>query len=139
MLTSSTIVLGVSSSNNHVETSNMLADLYQNYWTPERPDAKYPRLTYMNTSTNNTQTSDFWYRDASYIRLQNVELGWTLPKKWTSKMRMSQFRLYLQGQNLLTFSKFKLWDPNLNGAGNGRTAYAYPTTRILSFGVSASF
>lgn len=139
MLSSKTILLGVSSENNKIENSNMLADLYNNYWTPERPDAKYPRLTYMNESTNNTQTSDYWMADASYIRLQNVELGWTLPKRWTSKMRMSQFRVYLQGQNLLTFSKFKLWDPNLNGAGSGQTAYSYPTTRVVSFGVSASF
>lgn len=139
MLSSKNILMGVSSPNNQLVNSNMLADVYQNYWTPERPNAKYPRLVYLNESPNNTQTSDFWMADASYIRLQNVELGWTLPKKWTSKMRMSGFRIYLQGQNLLTFSKFKLWDPNLNGAGSGQTAYSYPTTRVLSFGVSASF
>ena len=82
--------------------------------------------------------SDFWTRDASYISLQNVELGWTLPAKWTSRMRMSALRVYVQGQNLLTFSKFKLWDPNLTGSG-GATVYSYPTTRVFSFGVSASF
>ena len=139
MLSSKNILMGVSSPNNQLVNSNMLADVYQNYWTPERPDAKYPRLVYLNESQNNTQTSDFWIADASYIRLQNVELGWTLPNKWTSKMRMSALRIYLQGQNLLTFSKFKLWDPNLNGAGSGQTAYSYPTTRVISFGVSASF
>lgn len=139
MLSSKNILMGVSSPNNQLVNSNMLADLYGNYWTPERPDAKYPRLVYLNDSANNTQRSDYWMADASYIRLQNVELGWTLPKKWTSKMRMSGLRMYLQGQNLLTFSKFKLWDPNLNGAGSGQTAYSYPTTRVISFGVSASF
>ena len=132
------LVTGITSTDGRLETSNMLSDLYQNYWTPERPNAKYPRLTYLNESTNNTQVSDYWTRDASYISLQNVELGWTLPSKWTSKMRMSSFRLYLQGQNLLTFSKFNLWDPNLKGSGGG-TVYSYPTTRVLSFGVSASF
>ena len=132
------LVTGITSTDGRLETSNMLSDLYKNYWTPERPDAKYPRLTYLNESTNNTQVSDYWTRDASYISLQNVELGWTLPSKWTSKMRMSSFRLYLQGQNLLTFSKFNLWDPNLTGSGGG-TVYSYPTTRVLSFGVSASF
>ncbi len=132
------LVTGITSTDGRPETSNMIADLYNNYWTPERPNAKYPRLTYLNESTNNTQVSDFWTRDASYISLQNVELGWTLPAKWTSKMRMSAFRVYLQGQNLLRFSKFDLWDPNLTGSG-GVTVYSYPTTRVISFGVSASF
>lgn len=139
MLSSHNILMGVTSDNNNLVNTNMLADLYQNYWTPERPNAKYPRLVYLTKSTNNTQTSDYWMADASYIRLQNVELGWTLPKRWTTKMRMSALRLYLQGQNLLTFSKFKLWDPNLTGAGSGATAYSYPTTRVVSFGISASF
>ena len=132
------LVTGITSTDGRPETSNMISDLYNNYWTPERPDAKYPRLTYLNESTNNTQVSDFWTRDASYITLQNVELGWTLPTKWTSRMRMSAFRVYLQGQNLLRFSKFDLWDPNLTGSG-GATVYSYPTTRVISFGVSASF
>ena len=132
------LVTGMTSTDGRLETANMLSDLYNNYWTPERPNARYPRLTYLNESTNNTQVSDFWTRDASYISLQNVELGWTLPAKWTSKMRMSALRVYLQGQNLLTFSKFNLWDPNLTGSG-GVTVYSYPTTRVVSFGVSASF
>ena len=132
------LVTGITSTDGRPETSNMIADLYNNYWTPERPNAKYPRLTYLNESTNNTQVSDFWTRDASYITLQNVELGWTLPAKWTAKMRMSAFRVYLQGQNLLRFSKFDLWDPNLTGSG-GASVYSYPTTRVISFGVSASF
>ena len=129
---------GITSTDGRPETSNMISDLYGNYWTPERPNAKYPRLTYLNESTNNTQVSDFWTRDASYISLQNVELGWTLPAKWTSRMRMSAFRVYLQGQNLLRFSKFDLWDPNLTGSG-GATVFSYPTTRVISFGISASF
>lgn len=130
----------LSSPSGKTQRSNVMADLYQNYWTPERPDAKYPRLTYMTVSNNNSQSSDFWLRDCSYIRLQNAEIGYTLPKKWTSKMRMSGLRLYLQGQNLFTISDFKLWDPNLNGAGSGaNSVYRYPTTRVISFGVSASF
>ena len=132
------LVTGITSTDGRPETSNMLSDLYGNSWTPQNPNAIYPRLTYLNESTNNTQVSDFWTRDASYISLQNVELGYTLPAKWTSRMHMSALRVYLQGQNLLTFSKFKLWDPNLTGSG-GVTVYSYPTTRVFSFGISASF
>ena len=126
------LVTGITSTDGRLETANMLSDLYQNYWT------KYPRLTYLNESTNNTQVSDFWTRDASYISLQNVELGYSFPSKWTSRMNMSGLRVYIQGSNLLTFSKFNLWDPNLTGSGGG-TVYSYPTTRVLSFGISASF
>jgi hypothetical protein len=132
------LVTGITSTDGRLETANMLSDLYRNYWTPERPNAKYPRLTYLNESSNNTQVSDFWTRDASYISLQNVELGYSFPNKITSKMRMSGLRIYLQGNNLFTFSKFKLWDPNLTGSGDG-TVFSYPTTRVLSFGISASF
>lgn len=132
------LMTGITSTDGRPETSNMISDLYGNYWTPERPNAKYPRLTYLNESTNNTQVSDFWTRDASYISLQNIELGWTLPAKWTARMRMSALRVYLQGQNLLRFSKFDLWDPNLTGSG-GATVFSYPTTRVISFGISASF
>ena len=132
------LMTGITSTDGRPETSNMISDLYGNYWTPERPNAKYPRLTYLNESTNNTQVSDFWTRDASYISLQNVELGWTLPGKWTARMRMSSLRVYLQGQNLLRFSKFDLWDPNLTGSG-GATVFSYPTTRVISFGISDSF
>jgi len=132
------LVTGITSTDGRLETSNMLSDLYNNYWTPERPNAKYPRLTYLNESTNNTQVSDFWTRNAKYISLQNVELGYSFPTKWTSKMHMSAFRVYFQGQNVFTFSKFKLWDPNLTGSGGGNV-YSYPTTRVFSFGISASF
>lgn len=138
MSQASYLVTGLTSTDGGLETSNMLADLYQNYWTPDRPNAKYPRLTNLVNSTNNTLTSDYWMRDASYISLQNVELGYTFPAKWTTKMRMSALRVYFQGQNLLTFSDFKLWDPNLTGAGGG-SVFSYPTTRVFSFGISASF
>ena len=133
-----TLLRGITSSNNDMHNSNVLLDVYENYWTPERPDAKYPRLNFLKESLNNSQKSDYWVKDISYIRLQNAEIGYNLPKKWTSKMRMSGFRVYLQGQNLFTLSDFKLWDANFSGQG-GKTVYTYPTTRVVSFGVSASF
>lgn len=133
-----TLLRGITSSNSDMHNSNVLLDVYQNYWTPERTDAKYPRLNFLQESVNNSQVSDFWVKDISYIRLQNAEIGWNLPKRWTSKMNMSGLRVYLQGQNLFTISDFKLWDANFTGSG-GNTVFTYPTTRVVSFGVSASF
>jgi len=69
------------------------------------------------------------------LRLKNAELGYTFPKKWTKKAGISTLRVYLQGVNLLTFSKFKLWDPELESSyGN-----VYPLTRNVSLGVNINF
>ena len=113
--------------------SNVFSALEGNYWTPENTDAKYPRLT-IGQNTNNSVTSDFWMVDGSYIRLKNAELGYTLPKKTTSKMKLTNLRFYLSGTNLLTFSGFKLWDPDLQtGASN------YPNSMILNLGLNLAF
>lgn len=127
------LVRGFSSWNDNIVNANVLQDVYGNYWTENRKDAKYPRLT-MGTSQNNEQGSDYWMKDGSYIRLKNVEFGYTLPKKWTLHAGVKGVRIYAQAHNLLTFSSFKLWDPDLRyGAAN------YPTTRVISLGISTSF
>ena len=66
--------------------------------------------------------------------LKNVELGYTLPDKWTKKAHMSLVRLYLSGSNLLCFSNFKLWDPEMAGNGLG-----YPVQRVFNLGINVSF
>ena len=71
----------------------------------------------------------------SFIRLKNAEIGYTIPKKLTKKIGLSTVRIYGQGVNLLTFSKFKLWDPELNASyGN-----VYPTMRTFTFGAQLNF
>lgn len=60
--------------------ANLFSDVYDNYWTPERLDAKYPRL-YIGTNNNNNQTSTFWMANGRYMRLKNLEIGYTLPKR----------------------------------------------------------
>ena len=71
----------------------------------------------------------------SFMRLKNAELGYTLPKKVTQRMGLSTTRVYIQGVNLLTFSKFKLWDPELATA-NGS---AYPNIKSYSIGLNLNF
>jgi hypothetical protein len=110
-------------------------DLVGNYWTEDNPDpnARYPRLS-LGTNTNNSVMSDYWLADGSYLRLKSAEIGYTFPSKWMKKAKLSSLRLYVSGNNLLTFSQFKLWDPdNMTNPGN------YPLTRIVNFGIDLKF
>ena len=84
---------------------------------------------------NNTQTSTWWLRDVDFLRLKTAELGYTLPKHIAQLLRMKNARLYMRGVNLLTFSKFDIWDPELftsNGA-------QYPNNSVYSMGINLQF
>lgn len=116
------------------EWGNVSSDLIGNYWslgTNENPNAKYPRLTY-GWNYNNYRRSTYWMRDGSYLRLKTLEIGYTLPKQFTTPLRMSKVRVYFMGTNLLTFSSFKLWDPEL-GDGFGMQ---YPLSRTYTVGLT---
>lgn len=115
---------------------NILSDVVGNYWSlgeNEDINAKYPRLTYGNNSNNN-RPSTFWMRNGSYLRLKNLEIGYTLPKSLTIKAHVQSMRIYLMGTNLLTFSDFDLWDPEL-GSSNGQQ---YPLSRTFTIGMTIS-
>ena len=113
----------------------IFADVAERSWSvTHTADAEYPRFS-SEIPANNRQASTFWQKDMSFLRLKNAEIGYTLPKKWTKAIHMSTVRVYLQGVNLLTFSKFKLWDPELNATyGN-----VYPLTRNVSLGLNLNF
>jgi len=117
----------------NMNQSNVFSDIYNNYWTPERPNAKYPRLSTAPNSNNDAE-STFWFVDGSYIRLKNIEFGYTLPRKITKKANINSLRLYFSGVNVATFSKFKLWDPDLQTG-----ASSYPMNKVFSFGLALSF
>ena len=120
---------------NSVSLSNVFTDLIGNYWSENNPDAnaKYPRLT-TSANPNNSQQSTFWMVNGRYMRLKNAEIGYSLPKKVVNKLRIDGLRVYISGMNLLTFSDFKLWDPDLQtGAAN------YPNNRVYNIGVSLIF
>ncbi|MBC8053665.1 MAG: TonB-dependent receptor [Sphingobacteriaceae bacterium] len=106
-------------------------------WTPDNPrqDALFPRLSYGTSNLNNIQASTWWQRDASYLRLKTAELGYTIPKQFTRKLNVNTFRVYASGFNLLTWSKFKFWDPEL-GSGNGGR---YPIQRSVFLGLNMNF
>ena len=114
-------------------------DVVGNYWSESNPDpnARYPRLSNVEYSNNNnTKTSSFWQRDASYIRLKNIEIGYTFPKVWTNKFHVQTLRLFASGINVLTFAKeLRLYDPEL-GTTDGQK---YPPTRVFNIGLNINF
>jgi len=116
---------------------NILNDLADsNRWTlgtNEDPNAVYPRLTY-GPNANNYRASTYWLRDGSYLRLKTLDVGYSLPKSLVNKAHLNNVRFFLIGTNLLTFSKFKLWDPEL-GSSTGKV---YPLSKTLSLGVSVN-
>lgn len=123
-------------SNEVIKLGQIFKDVAENRWSlnNQNPNAPYPRMS-LNKVENNQQPSTYWQRDMSYLRLKNAEIGYTIPKKITQKCGMSAVRFYLQGVNLLNFSKFKLWDPELEASyGN-----VYPTMRTICFGVNLNF
>ena len=106
-------------------------------WTPDNPGAKYPRLSY--TSDLNKKPSTFWMADASYCRLKNLTVGYTLPRQWTRKALIESLRIYFTGENLFTWSGIRsdYIDPEM-AATNGNLRL-YPWQRTYMFGVDVTF
>lgn len=103
-------------------------------WTPDNRDATLPRLS-LNSNGNNNLTSSFWVEDASYLRLKNVELAYTLKNSLLAKIHASSLRLYATGQNLLTFTDILNVDPeNTNASG-----WYYPQQRTFTMGLNVQF
>lgn len=73
-------------------------------------------------------------RNGSFLRLKQAEIGYTLPGRWQKKMHLEQCRIYVSGTNLFSWSRFKLWDPEMAGNGLG-----YPIQRIMNFGINLTF
>lgn len=99
----------------------------------ENPNASYPRLTY-GGNNNNQQESTFWLRDGRYLRLKNMDIGYTIPKEITTRYRVNDLRVFIAGSNLLTWSKFKLWDPE----STQPRGEEYPLTRSITLGLSVN-
>ncbi|MGJ7032436.1 SusC/RagA family TonB-linked outer membrane protein [Niabella hirudinis] len=114
----------------------LLQDFADNHWSESSRNlyALYPR--YVTSSTqllNNGQTSTWWMRDGSFVRLKSIELGYSLRQNLLQKYRIKSFRIYASGLNLFLFSKFKTWD--IEQAGNG---FAYPIQKTFNIGIQTS-
>lgn len=103
-------------------------------WTPDNPNAKNPRVT-TQPAQNNTQYSSFWVQNANYLRLKTGELGYTLPDAAIKALRIQSLRVYVSGQNLLTWSKLKNYDPEISQS----SGYYYPQQRVITVGANIQF
>ena len=102
---------------------------------PYNDNVLYPRLR-NNTFAHNLQPSTWWYRDASFLRLKNVEFGYQFNKKQLKSLRLTNLRLYVQGTNLKTWDHVKYWDPELGDANSGAK---YPISSTWTFGAEVTF
>jgi TonB-linked SusC/RagA family outer membrane protein len=115
--------------------SNMSYTYFNNRWTKDNQDAKYPRST-TAPYNNNTQTSDFWYESTAYLRLKTFTLGYTIPKKITDKLTIEGIRCYFSTQNLFTLSGLKHVDPEL---GPSVREESYPVMKSTTLGIDITF
>ncbi|MDR1518074.1 MAG: TonB-dependent receptor [Dysgonamonadaceae bacterium] len=122
---------------------NIIIGTFENRWVDsqtaailgipanEDPNAPYPRLTY-GVNTNNEQGSTFWLRDGRYIRLKNLDVGYTIPKNLITRFHINEIRIFFAASNLLTWSKFKLWDPE----STQPRGEEYPLTKSVTMGLN---
>lgn len=117
--------------------TQVMQAIADSYWSERNQDvyAFWPRLS-STVSSNNSQTSTWFMRDGSFLRLKSVEIGYTLPKKILKKLHMNTIRIYYSGTNLLCFSKFDTWDPEMTSMDKG---FKYPLQRVNNIGVNFSF
>lgn len=114
--------------------NQMLAAYANDHWSENNrnPYALWPRLS-TDVNPNNNQRSTWFMQDGQFLRLKNVEMGYSLPSKFIKKIGLETVRLYANGSNLFNFSKFKLWDVEMAGQG-----LDYPIQRVINFGVQVS-
>ena len=114
---------------------NALALIADDHWSETNPDvhAFWPRLS-VDPIANNNQTSSWWMRNAAFLRLKTVEMGYNIPKNTFKKIGLKSSRIYFTSENLFVISPFKLWDPEM-----GRGGLGYPPNRRFNVGVQLSF
>lgn len=113
------------------QTGNFFMESVKDRWTPENTNGSQPRAG----AIHKAYSHDFFLKDASFLRLKNLEIGYTLPNMWLKKLEVSRCRVYLSGHNLFTLDKIKVMDPETS---NGSGAY-YPQLRIFNVGVNVTF
>jgi TonB-linked SusC/RagA family outer membrane protein len=115
-------------------SGNIQKDFAEKAWTLDNTDSDYPRIG-SGVSNGGLYRSSFYYKDASFLRLKNLEIGYTLPSEWTNKFGIKNLRIYIGGYNLLTFDKLKYVDPE-NSDEEDQT---YPQVKVYNAGVKLTF
>ena len=101
-------------------------------WTPENPNAEYPRIKYATSSDNNRKTSTFWVRNCNFLRLKTLNVGYQFPQKILNKAHLSSASIALQGSNLFTITDLVDMDPE-------QTSRGYPITRTYGITLNLGF
>jgi hypothetical protein len=121
-------------------------------WTPEKPNASLPMIT-SNDATSGTLPVNYYIEPGGYLRLRNLQLGYTLPKTILDRFGIDRVRIYVQAQNLFTITKYTGLDPEITTINTGRNDYNrrfadrnlgvdvgnYPTPKALLFGINVGF
>jgi TonB-linked SusC/RagA family outer membrane protein len=115
--------------------------IVDSYWSESNKNsyAVWPRLT-ADFVSNNNELSTWFMRDGAFLRLKQMEFGYTIPEKVVNRIGMTSARIYVSGTNLLVFSKFKLWDPELRqNSSYYSNGTSYPLQRVVNLGANISF
>jgi hypothetical protein len=112
------------------------AEWMKDHWTPAHPDAAFPRL-WINYQ-NNSQNSTYWIVNTAYLRLKNIELAYTLPERWVGHAFKSA-RITLSGNNLVTFSRFRWYDPEAMDIQSSAAGLSNPILKSLTGGLTVQF
>jgi TonB-linked SusC/RagA family outer membrane protein len=113
---------------------NYLLDIYENRWTVDNPSSEHPRIA-NRSDQYYSHGNTYWFRKADYIRLKNLEVGYTLPTTLTQKVGINNARIYVNGLNLFTIDKLKVYDPE----SSNETGQYYPQARVINTGISVTF
>ena len=119
------------------------------YWSPQNSSSTRPRAI-VSDPNNNSRISSYWLEDGSYLRVKNVQLGYTLPGSLTKRVNIANLRIYLSAQNLFTFTSYTGLDPEVGTTGHTTNVGAptlnvgvddgiYPQARTFSLGVQVDF
>ncbi|SFT84409.1 TonB-linked outer membrane protein, SusC/RagA family [Algoriphagus locisalis] len=132
-------VSAISSTMDYGQGLNMPEEVLLDHWTPQNTDANYPKISRSTVA----RVSDRFVEDGSYLRLKNVMLAYNFPLKNTNGKFIQSLRIYASGQNLLTFTDYSWWDPEVNSKGGdnrlGIDHFSYPIPKSYTLGLNATF
>jgi TonB-dependent starch-binding outer membrane protein SusC len=119
-----------------------ISERVKDSWSPSNPGASIPIFESASNFSTNTQANSFYVENGNYLRMQNISLGYNLPKTLLSKLKMQKLRIYASANNIFTVSKYQGLDPGVGG--NADTQFGidvgnYPVTRSWVFGVNLGF